>query len=278
MRGSHMHRQRDHARGHEPLRLPVDQLAPPVPGHDDHQRQPAGDRLSPWGGARCRPDDGEPPPLPARQPYPPAPEPVRRRRAVPALPGDPLPVPYQDVRWRRHGRREHQVPWPRLGPGHGRLLYRPWNLPVRAHVENTLGLGPRPAGAPLASLSARSRLGLPGASASLGQSAARAALAWHPMWPGWSFSSPGYLCNRALFRHRASAHRALFCHRYPGDEKLHGGATGVAENYGCAAASFGWPSTSAESGEMDTPICKTYVDGCTYSKKATRKYKYDKVR
>ena len=52
----------------------------------------------------------------------------------------------------------------------------------------------------------------------------------------------------------------------------------MAENYGCAAASFGWPSTSAESGEMDTPICKTYVDGCTYSKKATRKYKYDKVR
>ena len=66
--------------------------------------------------------------------------------------------------------------------------------------------------------------------------------------------------------------------QYPGDKKLHGGSTGVAENYGCAAASFGWPSTSAESGEMDTPICKTYVDGCTYSKKATRKYKYDKVR
>ena len=65
--------------------------------------------------------------------------------------------------------------------------------------------------------------------------------------------------------------------QYPGDEKLHGGPTGVAENYGCAAASFGWPSTSAETGEMDTPICKTYVDGCTYSKKSTRKYKYAKA-
>ena len=25
---------------------------------------------------------------------------------------------------------------------------------------------------------------------------------------------------------------------------------------------------------MQTPICKTYVDECTYSKKPTRKYKY----
>ena len=64
---------------------------------------------------------------------------------------------------------------------------------------------------------------------------------------------------------------------YPGDKKLHGGATGVAENYGCAAASFGWPSTSADSGELQTPICKTYVDDCTYSTKATRKYKYEKA-
>ena len=51
----------------------------------------------------------------------------------------------------------------------------------------------------------------------------------------------------------------------------------MAENYGCAAGSFGWPSTSADSGELQTPICKTYVDDCTYSKKPTRKYKYEKA-
>ena len=64
---------------------------------------------------------------------------------------------------------------------------------------------------------------------------------------------------------------------YAGDKKLHGGAMGVAENYGCAAGFFGWPSTSADSGELQTPICKTYVDDCTYSKKPTRKYKYEKA-
>ena len=51
---------------------------------------------------------------------------------------------------------------------------------------------------------------------------------------------------------------------YPGDSKLFGGPTGVAENYGMAAAHFGWPSTSADSGEMDTPMCKTYVEDCKY--------------
>ena len=62
--------------------------------------------------------------------------------------------------------------------------------------------------------------------------------------------------------------------QYPGDATLHGGATGIAENYGCAAASSGWPSTPADSGERSTPICKTYVDDCTYSKPETRKYEY----
>ena len=59
---------------------------------------------------------------------------------------------------------------------------------------------------------------------------------------------------------------------YPGDAATHGGPTGIGENYGCAAANPGWPSSSAA--EMQTPICKTYVDSCTYSKGPTRKYQY----
>jgi hypothetical protein len=59
---------------------------------------------------------------------------------------------------------------------------------------------------------------------------------------------------------------------YPGDSATHGGATGVAENYGCAAANPGWPSSPAA--ELQTPICKTYVDSCTYSKPGTRSYQY----
>ena len=59
---------------------------------------------------------------------------------------------------------------------------------------------------------------------------------------------------------------------YPGDKDTHGGATGIGENYGCAAAAPGWP-TSSEA-ETSTPICKTWVNDCTYSKKPVRKYQY----
>lgn len=59
---------------------------------------------------------------------------------------------------------------------------------------------------------------------------------------------------------------------YPGDKDTHGGATGIGENYGCAAAAPGWPSSSAA--ETSTPICKTWVNDCTYSKKPVRKYQY----
>ena len=48
--------------------------------------------------------------------------------------------------------------------------------------------------------------------------------------------------------------------------------TGIAENYGCAAANPGWPSSDPKA--LLTPVCKTYVDDCTYSKKPTRKYQY----
>ena len=56
--------------------------------------------------------------------------------------------------------------------------------------------------------------------------------------------------------------------KYPGDPA----PTGVAENYGCAAGNPGWPSSSAA--EMRTPICKTYVEGCKYSRAPTRNYAY----
>ena len=46
--------------------------------------------------------------------------------------------------------------------------------------------------------------------------------------------------------------------QYKGDASVFGGATGVGENYGCAAGNPGWPSSSAA--EMETPICKTHVD------------------
>ena len=44
---AHLHGERRHARRHVALRLSVDQLAPPVPEHDDHRGKPAGDGLAP---------------------------------------------------------------------------------------------------------------------------------------------------------------------------------------------------------------------------------------
>ena len=64
---------------------------------------------------------------------------------------------------------------------------------------------------------------------------------------------------------------------YPGDAATHGGPTGIAENYGTAAGNPGWVNLDGSvqitpNDAFNTPICKTYVSDCKYSKKATRAY------
>ena len=66
---------------------------------------------------------------------------------------------------------------------------------------------------------------------------------------------------------------------YPGDDATHGGPTGIAENYGTAAGNPGWVNLDGSvqitpDDAFNTPICKTYVSDCKYSKKATRAYTY----
>eukprot|EP00964_Phaeocystis_antarctica_P063986 scaffold38438_cov56-Phaeocystis_antarctica.AAC.1 len=117
------------------------------------------------------------------------------------LPLPPLGLPRTAVRWPRHsaggsaacaGRRRS-----RGGPG--------WAA-ARAPVCETRWLRPRPAGAPEASCSARPCSRRAGASASLGRSAARAALAGRPRSPGPAFD---VAARRHRFHHLAVVGRAV---------------------------------------------------------------------
>jgi len=71
-----------------------------------------------------------------------------------------------------------------------------------------------------------------------------------------------------------SSNNVVGC-KYPGETE----ATGLAENYGCAAMNAGWVdlagSLVSDADQLTTPICKkTYVDDCKYSKTSTREYQY----
>lgn len=56
-------------------------------------------------------------------------------------------------------------------------------------------------------------------------------------------------------------------------------ASGLGENYGCAAVNAGWVDLAgnlvSDADQLETPICtKTYVEDCKYSTEKTRKYEY----